>query len=51
MNPDVAPMNKAWLSGYLTKEEMEHEHPRELEEIEELEVPEVPENSEESQKS
>ncbi|MBK8553500.1 MAG: hypothetical protein IPL53_21510 [Ignavibacteria bacterium] len=23
LNPDVYPMNKAWLSGFLTKEEME----------------------------
>ncbi len=34
LNPDVRPMNKAWLSGYLTKEEMEKEHPLELAEIE-----------------
>lgn len=34
INPDVAPMNKAWSKGYLTKEQMEHEHPLELEEIE-----------------
>ena len=27
-------MNKAWITGYLTREQMEHEHPRELEEIE-----------------
>jgi len=27
-------MNKAWLTGLLTKEEMEKEHPLELEEIE-----------------
>ncbi|RPI18487.1 MAG: cytochrome b/b6 domain-containing protein [Ignavibacteriae bacterium] len=33
-NPDVYPMNKAWFKGYLTREEMEHEHPLELEEIE-----------------
>ncbi|HEY3249735.1 MAG TPA: cytochrome b/b6 domain-containing protein [Ignavibacteria bacterium] len=32
-NPDVYPMNKAWFSGYLTEEEMEKEHPLELEEI------------------
>lgn len=32
-NPDVYPMNKAWFTGYLTEEEMEHEHPLELEEI------------------
>jgi hypothetical protein len=28
-------MNKAWISGLLTKEEMEKEHPLELEKIEE----------------
>jgi formate dehydrogenase gamma subunit len=33
-NPDVYPMNKAWFRGYLTREEMELEHPLELEEIE-----------------
>lgn len=33
-NPDVAPMNKAWYKGYLTREEMEKEHPLELEELE-----------------
>lgn len=32
-NPDVYPMNKAWFTGYLTEEEMENEHPLELEEI------------------
>ena len=31
LNPDVAPMNKAWSKGYLTREQMEHEHPLELE--------------------
>ena len=35
LNPDVYPMNKAWISGLLTREEMEKEHPLELEEIEE----------------
>jgi len=35
MNPDVAPMNKAWFTGYLTRHQMENEHPLELEEIEE----------------
>ncbi len=40
LNPDVRPMNKAWYSGYLTKEEMEKEHPRELMEITEAEVTE-----------
>jgi cytochrome b subunit of formate dehydrogenase len=34
-NPDVYPMNKAWYTGYLTREEMELEHPLELEKIEE----------------
>ena len=34
LNPDVAPMNKAWITGQLTREQMEHEHPRELEELE-----------------
>jgi len=32
-NPDVAPMATHWLTGRLTEEEMEHEHPRELERI------------------
>lgn len=32
-NPDVYPMNKAWLTGHLSEEEMEKEHPLELEEI------------------
>jgi formate dehydrogenase gamma subunit len=34
LNPDVSPMNRAWFTGHLTREQMEHEHPRELEEIE-----------------
>lgn len=34
-NPDVVPMNKAWLYGYLDHEEMEKEHPLELEKLEE----------------
>lgn len=33
-NPDVFPMNKAWFKGTLSREEMEHEHPLELEQIE-----------------
>jgi cytochrome b subunit of formate dehydrogenase len=33
-NPDVYPMNLAWLKGTLTEEEMEAEHPLELERIE-----------------
>ena len=33
-NPDVYPINKSFFTGYLTREEMEHEHPLELETIE-----------------
>ncbi len=33
LNPDVAPMNRAWSKGYLTRQQMEHEHPLELEEL------------------
>jgi formate dehydrogenase gamma subunit len=36
-NPDVYPMNVAWIKGTLTEEEMEHEHPLELEHIRERE--------------
>ena len=55
INPDVAPMNKAWSKGYLTREQMEHEHPLELEEIEKQELKEKQEaeekqNAEEKQK-
>ena len=32
-NPDVYPMNKAWFTGFLTEEEMEKEHPLELDKI------------------
>jgi formate dehydrogenase gamma subunit len=32
-NPDVYPMNLAWLKGTITEEEMEEEHPLELEKI------------------
>jgi cytochrome b subunit of formate dehydrogenase len=32
-NPDVYPMNLAWIKGTLTEEEMEEEHPLELEKI------------------
>ena len=31
LNPDVAPMNMVWLTGKLSREEMEHEHQLELE--------------------
>jgi len=33
-NPDSFPMSKVWLTGTLTREEMEREHPVELERIE-----------------
>jgi cytochrome b subunit of formate dehydrogenase len=33
LNPDVSPMNLAWLTGTLTEEEMKHEHPLEYERI------------------
>ena len=36
-NPDVFPMSKAWYKGFLTREEMEKEHPLELEEIDKAE--------------
>ena len=32
-NPEVYPMNMAWITGNLTEEEMEAEHPLELEEM------------------
>lgn len=32
-NPDVYPMNWAWITGYLSEHEMEHEHGLELEKI------------------
>jgi cytochrome b subunit of formate dehydrogenase len=34
-NPDVYPMNFTWLTGKVTEEEMEHEHPVELKRIKE----------------
>jgi len=34
LNPDVFPMNKAWFTGFITRHQMENEHPLELEEIE-----------------
>jgi len=36
-NPDVYPLNKTFITGFMTREEMEHEHPLELEEIDRLE--------------
>ena len=43
-NPDVFPVSKAMITGQVTREEMEHEHPEELCEIEcaEDRVPEEP---------
>ena len=32
-NPDVYPMNLAWLTGKMSEEEMLHEHPKELERL------------------
>ncbi len=32
-NPDVYPMNFTWLTGTITEEEMEHEHPLELQRL------------------
>jgi len=37
-NPDVYPMNLAWLKGTITEEEMAHEHPLELERIKQAEA-------------
>jgi formate dehydrogenase gamma subunit len=37
-NPDVYPMNLAWLKGTITEEEMAHEHPLELENIKRAEA-------------
>lgn len=34
INPDFAPMAFTWIDGNLTREQMAHEHPLELEEIE-----------------
>lgn len=36
-NPDVYPMNFSWITGNITEEEMENEHPLELEKIREAE--------------
>jgi cytochrome b subunit of formate dehydrogenase len=37
-NPDTYPMNLAWWKGTLTEEEMEEEHPLELEEVKRQEM-------------
>ena len=38
-NPEVYPMNMAWLTGKLTEREMEEEHPLELERLRAAETP------------
>lgn len=45
-NPDVYPMNTAWLTGHLTEEEMAHEHPKELERIKSSQVQDDQQESE-----
>lgn len=47
-NPDVYPMNTAWLSGKISEEEMTHEHPKELERIRASMAESSDESSEES---
>jgi cytochrome b subunit of formate dehydrogenase len=37
INPDFAPLSFTWIDGKLSRYDMEHEHPLELEEIEERE--------------
>ena len=37
-NPDIYPMNLAWVTGHLTETEMAEEHPLELEEIKRKEM-------------
>ena len=41
-NPDVYPLNKAFMTGFLTREQMKHEHPLELEAIEKDSKKEIP---------
>lgn len=41
-NPQVYPMSLVWLTGYLSREAMRHEHPRELDEIERAPSPDEP---------
>lgn len=50
LNPDVAPMNKAWSKGYLTREQMEHEHPLELEELDRKMQEEIEESEKNAEK-
>jgi formate dehydrogenase gamma subunit len=40
-NPDVYPMNLSWLTGKMSEEEMETEHPLELERLKRLEAQEA----------
>lgn len=47
-NPDVYPLNRTFITGYMTREEMEHEHPLELEEIDKMEEEMKSEKEEES---
>jgi len=47
-NPDVYPMNTAWLSGKISEEEMMHEHPKELERIRASMAKSIDESSKES---
>ena len=46
-NPEVYPMNLAWLKGTISEEEMAEEHPKELERIKK----EQGESEEEEQKA
>ncbi len=48
-NPDKFPGNKVWITGTMSKEEMESEHPLELEEIEKASIKnQQPDEKEES---
>jgi len=49
-NPDVYPMNKVWFRGFMTREEMELEHPLELERIDDMERMDGPLLTEEQEK-
>ncbi len=41
-NPDVYPMNLAWLTGRISEHEMREDHPLELERLKEREAPKPP---------
>lgn len=45
-NPDVYPMNWTWLTGKISEEMMQHEHPRELERLQAAEAAGEPEGTE-----